>query len=83
MGLTPSPRSDAIRCGGCGCATVTLRAVLHDERRDHFDRIEATCTQCGDVSMLVISAPVMSFEWGHKSNGVLCAGWNEKKPKGG
>lgn len=83
MPSSPSPRSEAIRCGGCGGATVTLRAVLQDGDRHRFESIEATCTQCGDVSPLVISRPFMTFSWGEQSSGKLCAGWNEKKPEGG
>jgi hypothetical protein len=50
-----------LRCGGCGCATVTL-AVPPTEPCDAPNYIVATCTECGSPTIISIRSQ-MVIDW--------------------
>jgi len=63
------------KCGGCGCATATVRLPESEAPQ----RIELTCTQCKARTVFGVAPPrlqVMMLELtGDEADGTFCVGW--------
>lgn len=59
---------EKLMCGNCGNKTFTISAdagfLAH--------KVEATCTKCESSTILTVTTPKISFEWGKGAEGILC-----------
>lgn len=67
-------REEQMKCGGCGCETVTVKASLCEHRHDLVG-ITLTCTKCKSTTVIAPSRPKLQTEWA--GEGGFCAGWGE------
>ncbi len=54
-----------MRCGACGKSAVEL--YMSEEKQ-----VKAKCLGCSSETLLTIRQPEISFEFGEKSDGILC-----------
>jgi len=59
------PESRQMRCGACGKSAVEL--YMNEEKQ-----VTAKCLNCNSETLLTIRQPEISFEFGEKSDGILC-----------
>lgn len=54
-------------CGACGCTNFTV-----------FGHAETTsalvlrCNDCGSTTVITVDRPLMKYQWGKNSEGILC-----------
>jgi hypothetical protein len=64
-----------MKCGNCGNDSAHVEAERIGGGIEGFKTIKLTCTKCKSVTLLDVSLPFIRVEWGEKSDGVFCDGW--------